>query len=271
MIPVPEVMNSALATFAGQVTAHREQRKWSKAQLATRMGFDASYIAHVENMTKPPTLAFAGKCDDAFGLPGTFAALHKILELGEQDSATVADVERDALGMTVWESRVVPGLLQIPEYTAANMRAGGWPPDKIERELTIRLARQRVLCSVVAGWFILSEAVLHLAYGGRDVMRGQLVHLEALATKPNIGIQVIPFSSTEHPGGDGPLSVIEYRDKPAVWFTEGRTSGRMSEDRTEVMQAQYALNVIRAAALPVHESVAFIRSRREANCEQLMA
>ena len=47
---MPEVMNSALATFAGQVTAHREQRKWSKAQLATRMGFDASYIAHVENM-----------------------------------------------------------------------------------------------------------------------------------------------------------------------------------------------------------------------------
>jgi hypothetical protein len=81
----------------------------------------------------------------------------------------------------------------------------------------------------------------------------------------------MPFSSTEHPGGDGPLSVIEYRDKPALWFTEGRTSGRMSEDRTEVMQAQYALNVIRAAALPVHESAAFIRSVREANYEQLMA
>ena len=53
---MPEVVNSALATFAGQVTAHREQRKWSKAQLATRMGFDASYIAHVENMTKPPQM-----------------------------------------------------------------------------------------------------------------------------------------------------------------------------------------------------------------------
>jgi hypothetical protein len=45
----------------------------------------------------------------------------------------------------------------------------------------------------------------------------------------------------------------------------------MSEDRTEVMQAQYALNVIRAAALPVHESAAFIRSVREASYEQLMA
>jgi transcriptional regulator with XRE-family HTH domain len=161
--PVPEVTNSALATFAGQVTAHREQRKWSKAQLATRMGFDASYIAHVENMTKPPTLAFAGKCDEAFGLPGTFAAL------------------------------------------------------------------------------------------------------------PNISVQIMPFRSTRHTGGDGPLSVIEYRGKPAVWFTEGRISGRMSEDRTEVLQAQYALSTSRAAALPVHESAAFIRSIREASYEQLMA
>jgi transcriptional regulator with XRE-family HTH domain len=268
---VPEVTNSALATFAGQVTAHREQRKWSKAQLATRMGFDASYIAHVENMTKMPTLAFARKCDEAFGLPGTFAALHKILELGEQDSGTVADVERDALGMTVWEMRSVPGLLQTPEYARAHMAAALVPGGKLERELNIRLARQKVLHSLVAGWFIVSEAVLHLVYGDDRVMRDQLLNLEAAATRPNITVQVMPYRSTRHPGGDGPLSVIEYRDRPPIWFTEGRTSGKMSEDRTEVLQAQYTLNVIRAAALPVHESVAFIRGIREANYEQLMA
>jgi len=86
---------------------------------------------------------------------------------------------------------------------------------------------------------------------------------------PNISVQVMPFRNTRHTGGDGPLSVIEYRDKPAVWFTEGRISGRMSEDRTEVLQAQYALSTIRAAALPVHESVAFIQHMRETNYEQL--
>ena len=78
----------------------------------------------------------------------------------------------------------------------------------------------------------------------------------------------MPFGVTEHPGGDGPLRVIEYRDKPAIWFTEGRTSGRMSDNRDEVLEAMHALNVIRAAALSVAESVAFIRSIRETSYEQ---
>jgi transcriptional regulator with XRE-family HTH domain len=267
---VPAVTQSALATFAGQVTAHREQRKWSKSQLATRMGFDASYIAHVENMTKTPTLAFARKCDEACSLPGTFAALHKLLELGEQDSAAVADVERDALAMTIWESRVVPGLLQTPAYMRAALSTTV-PPSNLERELTIRRQRQKVLGSLVAGWFILSEAVLRLVYGDDAVMREQLLALEATASMPNISVQVMPFRSTRHTGGDGPLSVIDYRDKPAVWFTEGRTTGRMSEDRTEVLQAQYALSTIRAAALPVHESVALIQHMRETHYEQQLA
>ncbi len=215
-----------------------------------------------------PTLAFARKCDEACELPGTFAALHKVLELGEQDSATVADVEADALGITIWESRVVPGLLQTPDYARAQLSTS-LPPDRVERELTIRQQRQKILGSLVGGWFILSEAVLRLVYGDDAVMRVQLLALEATASMPNISVQVMPFRNTRHTGGDGPLSVIEYRDKPAVWFTEGRISGRMSEDRTEVLQAQYALSTIRAAALPVHESVAFIQHMRETNYEQL--
>lgn len=265
---MPEVTPLALTTFARQVTAWREKRKWSKAQLATRMGFDPSYVSHVENGTKPPTLAFAEKCDEVLDLPGTFIALHWGVELGEQDSATVADVEADALAMTIWESRVVPGLLQTPDYARAQLSTS-LPPGKAERELAIRQQRQKIIGSLVAGWFILSEAVLHLVYGDEAVMRDQLLALEATASMPNVSVQVMPFRSTRHSGGDGPLSVIEYRDKPAVWFTEGRTSGRMSTDRTEVLQAQYALSMIRAAALPVHESVEFIRNVRETAYEHL--
>jgi hypothetical protein len=109
---------------------------------------------------------------------------------------------------------------------------------------------------------------LHLAYGGNEVMSGQLRHLEDVAARPNIGIQVMPYRSTDHPGGDGPLTVIEYQDRPSVWFSEGRTSGRMSDDRTEVAEAMHALNLIRAAALPVRESIEFIRNIRESNYER---
>jgi len=85
--------------------------------------------------------------------------------------------------------------------------------------VAIRLGRQKILGSLLDGWFVLDEAVLHRVYGGREVMRDQLARIEATAALPNIYVQVMPFTSTRHPGGDGPLSVIEYRDKPAVWFT----------------------------------------------------
>jgi hypothetical protein len=139
---------------------------------------------------------------------------------------------------------------------------------RLDREMAIRLARQKILSSLVTGWFVMDEATLHRVYGGTEIMRAQLLHLEAVATLPNIFLQVMPFTNTRHPGGDGPLSVIEYRDKPGIWFTEGPRSGRMSDDRDEVLHAMSGLNLIRSAALSVHESVDFIRTVREARYEQ---
>jgi hypothetical protein len=77
----------------------------------------------------------------------------------------------------------------------------------------------------------------------------------------------MPHSATRHPGGDGPLAVIEYRDKPGLWLTEGSRSGRMSDDRSEVARSAHDLNLIRAAALPTHESIDFIRNIRETSYE----
>jgi hypothetical protein len=98
-------------------------------------------------------------------------------------------------------------------------------------------------------------------------MREQLLKLENLAERPNINLQVMPFTVTEHPGSDGPLRVIDFSAKPSVWLTEGPRSGRMSDDRAEVIQALTSLNLIRAAALSVNDSVQFIRHVRESRYE----
>jgi hypothetical protein len=37
---------------------------------------------------------------------------------------------------------------------------------------------------------------------GDHLMREQFARLETVAAQPNIGIQVIPFTSTQHPSGD---------------------------------------------------------------------
>ena len=102
-------------------------------------------------------------------------------------------------------------------------------------------------------------------------MRGQLLHLEDLARRPNLDIQVMPFTHTRHPGGDGPLTVIEYADKPSIWFTEGPRAGRLSDDKREVMRSMQTLNQIRAAALTPIDSVELIRQVRETRYEQRVA
>lgn len=262
---MPEVSPPQPSAFARQVTAHREKRNWSKAQLATRLGFDGSYVSHIELGSKPPTMAFAEKCDSpgVFDLPGTFAELCLASGFGQPTSAVVADVERDAAGMTAWDMLRVTGLLQTEDYARAQLSTG-LPPDRVEHELKVRMERQQILGGLVYGWFIMDEAVLHRGRGGPEVMRGQLAHLEEVAALPNITIQVLPFSDDSHPGGDVPITVVEYRDKPAVWLTDGRDSGKISADFVEVMQATLVLNQLRATALSPRESVEFIRKAREA-------
>jgi transcriptional regulator with XRE-family HTH domain len=92
---VSETSRPQPSTFVRQLTAHRERRNWSQSQLATRLGFDSSYVSHIENGSKPPTMAFAERCDspDAFDLPGTFADLCLANGLGRLDSAALSPRE----------------------------------------------------------------------------------------------------------------------------------------------------------------------------------
>jgi hypothetical protein len=156
----------------------------------------------------------------------------------------------------------VDGLLQTEDYARAQLSIG-LPPERVENEVKVRMARQQILGGLLYGWFIIDESVLHRGRGGSEVMREQLAHLEAVAAMPNITIQVLPFSDDSHPGGDAPITVVEYRDRPAVWFTDGRTSGKISVDFVEVMQATLVLNQLRAVALPPRASIEVIRKARE--------
>jgi transcriptional regulator with XRE-family HTH domain len=248
----------------------REVAGLNQTELATLAYVSKSHISDVERGEAIPKLETLTLIDQAVGGHGVLLDFYDLLNIGIQESATVADAERDAIGITDWESRQVPGLLQTANYMAELLK-GGLTADKVPREVSIRLGRQKILKSLVAGWFIIDEAVLMRQYGAQEVMREQLLMLEAVNDAPNLYLQVMPFTSTRHPGSDGPLRVVEYRDKPGIWFTEGPRSGRMSDDRQEVMHATATLNVIRAAALSVHESKEYIREIREMHYERSVA
>jgi len=47
-------------------------------------------------------------------------------------------------------------------------------------------------------WFVIDEAVLYRPHGGKEVMREQLLSLEAQADAPNTVVQIMPFSAVRH-------------------------------------------------------------------------
>jgi transcriptional regulator with XRE-family HTH domain len=252
--------------LARRIRRTRDRAGLNQTELAHKVLCSQTHISDIETGHVLPTASEIQLMEAALDADGVLVELLDLVSNGVQESAIVADAERDALSMTVWEWRI-HGLLQTPDYMRAYM-SPAVPADRLDREVAIRNGRKRVLGSLVTGWFMLDEAALWRVYGSREVMRDELAYLEEVAALPNITIQLMPFTNTRHPGGDGPLEVIEYAGKPSIWFTEGPKAGRLSDDKREVMLAMDTLNQIRVAALAPVDSIGLIRQVRESRYEQ---
>lgn len=113
----------------------RERKGLTQTELARLVLSSKTSVSDYELGNRAPDLELVRRLDEALDADGQVLELYGLLELGEQDSATVADVEHDALTLSAWEMRVVPGLLQAPGYMAAAMRTSV-PPGRLERELS---------------------------------------------------------------------------------------------------------------------------------------
>src|SRR5688572_30099385 len=60
----------AADTFAAELARWRVERSMSKKQLAARMGFDPSYVSHVEGRRHRPTEDFARRAEAVLGAGG---------------------------------------------------------------------------------------------------------------------------------------------------------------------------------------------------------
>jgi hypothetical protein len=114
---------------------------------------------------------------------------------------------------------------------------------------------------------VIDESVLYRPFGGRDVMRDQLLKLEKMAARPNFVIQVMRFSAMGHPGMEGPLKLMEFTDSAPIMYHSGWNVGRMTEDKEEVAAAIVHFDLIRASALSPEQSLRFISKVRAARYE----
>ena len=160
---------------------------------------------------------------------------------------TYVGLEGAASLIRVYEVQFVHGLLQTEAYAQAVVRRGmqGASEADIERRVALRLERQKYLVAENAPEFhiVLDEAALRRPYGDREVMRGQLQHLIEISERPNVRLQVMPFSFGGHSGESGTFTILSFpeSDLSDVVYLEQLTSALYLDKREDVAQYEKAL------------------------------
>jgi transcriptional regulator with XRE-family HTH domain len=264
-------MEIAPAKRAGRILELlREETGQTQSEVAKAANCSNTTVSHLENGTKGAHIGTVTAIGKAIGHEKVVTELWGFV--GSPGTAATADLlagyEGVAVRISVWTTTVFHGLLQTESYARALLRAGlpFAPESEVDELLRKRLERQQAISrdNPPLIWSVIDESVLYRPYGGKQVMREQLEHLEEQVAKPGVIVQVMPFSATSHPGFEGALGVIEFRDKTPIWYSDAWSAGKLSDNRDEVTDYGRNFDLIRAAALSASDSAEFIaRIRRE--------
>lgn len=179
-------------------------------------------------------------------------------------------LEAEATLIRNFELVLIPGLLQTADYARALFQRNPRPdsPEEINRVVEIRLARQRRLADRLAGprlEAVLDEAVLRRPVGGPEVMAAQLDELVRMAKRPNVTIQVLPYSAGAHEAVNGAFHLLEFPDPstPKVVYLDTLTGGLHLETTAEIGRYGVAFRKLRERALDPVESITCIKDARQ--------
>jgi DNA-binding XRE family transcriptional regulator len=261
-----EEAGQIITPFAEELRAQRKKLGWTQTEFGDKAGYSTSQISAVEHGSRPPTLQFAQKCDEVTDAPGTFMRHYKRMSQEEYPPWFSPFIRFEARASCVhnWDMRGIPGLFQTEAYARAVISERVSHVSRVERKVSARMRRQAIFEKEVPpiAWCVICESVLRRWFAGADVMRDQLAHLLAMGERENVVIQVMPLSSPNYPGVDGPLTVFEFTDAPTVCYAESFRGGRTIEEPKEVADLVTTFNLIRAAALSPRESAALIEKIR---------
>ncbi len=169
-------------------------------------------------------------------------------------------LEAEASSIHVYDSELVGGLLQTPDYYRAFLGTAPAAADdeEAERKVAVRLARQERLTGddPPEYWAVLNEAVIRRVVGGASVMREQLSHIAEMARLPYVNVQVLPFGAGVHPAMDGAFRILGFPEStdPDVVYLENQAGSLYLEEEAEIDRYARMFSHLMAKALDPEES-----------------
>jgi transcriptional regulator with XRE-family HTH domain len=255
----------------------RDRAGVSQFQVADRLGCSTSKIQKIEAGDVGVVRAELLLMLDAYGATDT-ATRTELLELqrlGKQRGwwvrfgqvpaplATYLDLESAATSIQIFEPMIVHSLLQTEDYarSVAETCEVGLTTDEVQRQVRIRLERQRMLADdPPALHVVLDESVLRREVGGRQVMAAQLRHLAATARR--ITLQVVPLARGGYPGVRGALTIFDFdgRTHSPVSYVESQAGNLYMHKNPDLRRCSLVFQEVTSAALSKQQSLKLINA-----------
>ncbi|MFI0417863.1 helix-turn-helix transcriptional regulator [Spongiactinospora sp. 9N601] len=244
---VPTVRLRRLALELRQL---REQAGMSREQVADATGMNRATLYRIEvAQAKPQGRTFQALLE-VYRVPeARRKELTAILKSAHQQGwlqntddlpsqyAALIGFEAEAMRMLNYESLFVPGLLQTENYARAAI-AGSAPDmsaEDVESRVIARMERQARREPPQTLKVVLDEAVLRREVGGPTIMREQLRRLLDDSERPDMTVQVIPFSVGAHPGMTGSFVILQFADEDhEIVYLEASTTDLFLESKGDV-------------------------------------
>ncbi|URN05630.1 helix-turn-helix transcriptional regulator [Actinomadura madurae] len=177
----------------------------------------------------------------------------------------LASLEEDAAEIRTFQSNIVPGLLQIPDYARKIIEVGDAKhPRGIETLVNFRLSRQRVLSRQNPPRYtpIIAEAVLHNQIGNdRAIMRAQLRRLVEATRLDHVDLRVLPRTASEYLGLITPYHLLSLRPpgRLTVSMHDQLTKSLFVENEDEVATHEKTFELLLSATLSRSASLSLIK------------
>jgi transcriptional regulator with XRE-family HTH domain len=245
------------------------------AQVASELGCQEGKVRHIESGRTPPSKP---DLTVMIGLYGAPAEVHQALEELRQAATTkgwwasyrlppwlqnYVGMEADASLIRIFALELVPGLLQIEAYAHEVHTLGPkiMEPAMIDKRVAARLKRQERLTAEDPPTFhaVISEAALHRLRGAQYAAE-QYRHLLAMAKRPNITVNVLPFSQRLHQCMAGGFTLLDFPagvSAPIAYF-DYAIAGQLEPEAKIVSQLSDVYNQLIERSLGDKDSAEFI-------------
>ncbi|WP_329120829.1 helix-turn-helix domain-containing protein [Streptomyces sp. NBC_01465] len=247
----------------------RERAGLTQQALGELLFVSGSYVGQMEAGTRRILPDMAHKLDEILGAGGFFVRHCTKANRSKHPEhfAEAAEAEAIAIEIRQYESLLIPGLLQTPDYAREVFLA--YQPtateEVIDKLVAARTERAHLLDDPTKPllWAVLDEAVLRRQVGSPAVMAEALRHVADLARKRRVMVQVLPFTAGAHASMNGPLKLMHFDDAPPLAFIEASGVGQLMDDPATVARHHLSYDLLRATAHTPKQSLALIASVAE--------